>query len=732
MRSIRTLHVETGMHSLGGPAQVVYLMTGLRDRGHEAILVCPKGSSVSRHAAAAGLDVITVPLRTDLDLSFVLRLLRIIKRVKPDIVHLHSRRGADIMGGIAARLAHVPAVVLSRRIDNPVRRGLISYLKYGPLCDRIIAVSNGVAKALIKGGVDTAKITRVHSVADAKKYQKKGSEEKVRAEFGLDEDTNVIAVISQLIERKGHRFLFQGAPKILESFPKTAFLILGEGRLENDLRKLAASLGIEDKVIFAGFRNNIGELLSIVTVLVHPATMEGFANCALQAMAAEVPVVATAVGGMPESVQDGVNGILVPPRDVDALADAVTRLLGAPELRRTMGEAGRRMVEKQFSVDGMVEGVLAVYRDALDIEKERPTSHAETGESLPTSRIRARSRRALARPRRIACFHLNQVGDLIFSLPALYNLRMGFPEAHIASVARPPCRELLLLSGLVDQVIERPRRPFGSNLRVASHLRRERFDLAVVFSTSLGMASLALLSGAPVRAGFTHSKGKLFLTQHVAWSPPPSPQNNLRLVEAIGCPVVKTDYVRLIRPAGPDQEEARRILEAVGIGPDDQIAILAPGTSSRREVKSWSDAGFAEVADRLASEYGLKPVIVGSDSGTQICDLSKGTTDLTGKTSLSSLVAILDRARILIGVDSGVMHLAAAVGTPVVALFGPSDPAVTGPQGEGHQVVKADVHCAPCLKAECRIGRPCMEEITADMVFSAMASLLENAPIDSR
>ncbi len=273
------------------------------------------------------------------------------------------------MGGIAARLARVPAVILSRRIDNPVRRGLLSYLKYGPLCDRIIAISNGVADALIKGRVNPNKITRVRSVADAKCYQKKGSEAKIRAQFDLDEDTNVVAIIAQLIERKGHRFLFQAAPKILQAFPKTVFLVLGEGELQKDLHELAAQLNIQDKVVFAGFRNDIGEILSIVTVLAHPPTMEGLGVAILQAMAAEVPIVATSVGGIPEAVQDGVNGILIPPRDVEALSDAVIRLLGAPDLRHTMGTAGRRIVEEQFSVDGMVEGVLSVYYDTLKLEK---------------------------------------------------------------------------------------------------------------------------------------------------------------------------------------------------------------------------------------------------------------------------------------------------------------------------------------------------------------------------
>jgi len=368
LQSIRTLHVETGMHSLGGPAQVIYLITGLRDRGHDARLVCPKGSSVSRHAAEAGLDVITVPLWTDLDASFVFRLYRIIKRTKPDIVHLHSRRGADIMGGVAARLAHAPAIVLSRRIDNPIRRGLLSKLKYGSLCDRIIAISDAVTSALLEGGVNPTKITRVRSAVDAKAYELNPNG-RFRRALGIPAGKHVIGIVGQLIERKGHRYLLDAMPAILERFPDTVLVALGHGPLLARLRHHAKSLGIEQDVMFVGFRNDMPHILRELDVLVHPATMEGLGVAVLQAMAAELPVVTTAAGGMPEAVQDGVSGILVPPRGVEALSDAVIRLLAAPELRRTMGAAGRRIVEEQFSVDGMVEGILSVYRSALGLPR---------------------------------------------------------------------------------------------------------------------------------------------------------------------------------------------------------------------------------------------------------------------------------------------------------------------------------------------------------------------------
>ncbi|MHB0912497.1 MAG: glycosyltransferase [Armatimonadota bacterium] len=362
---IRSLHVETGMHALGGPAQVEYLVAGLKKLGHEACLVCPEGSSISKHAEAAGLDVITVPLHTDLDARFIFRLCRIIRDFKPDVVHLHSRRGADIMGGIAARTCRVPAVVLSRRIDDPVKKGLLSKLKYGPLCDRIIAISNGIVEALRKGGIREDKIICVRSVVDAKRYQSDATPADVREELGINNGAKVIAVIAQLIERKGHRFLFQAAPRILEAHPDTVFLVLGEGKLEDDLKRQAGALGIGDRVIFAGFRDDISRVLKAIDLLVHPATMEGLGIAILQAMAACVPVVATHVGGIPESVRDGITGLLIPPKNPDAVADAVIRLLGDPGMRRRMGDAGRGIVESEFSVDTMVEGVLSVYRQVL-------------------------------------------------------------------------------------------------------------------------------------------------------------------------------------------------------------------------------------------------------------------------------------------------------------------------------------------------------------------------------
>jgi ADP-heptose:LPS heptosyltransferase len=330
----------------------------------------------------------------------------------------------------------------------------------------------------------------------------------------------------------------------------------------------------------------------------------------------------------------------------------------------------------------------------------------------------------LDEPHRIACFHLNQIGDLLFSLPAIHNLRQRYPDAEIISVARPLLKDILRMSRLVDKVIERPDGPFGSALGVISKLRSEHPDLALVFSTSFGMGTIAGLCGAPVRVGFDDYRTNPFLTHRAPRIRPPSLQNNLKLLEAVGCPVVKRDYAGLIHPDETEMEQAEAVLKSVGIDPGETFAVLAPSTSWRREVKCWSDEGFAQVADDLMRQFGVKSIVVGLNNGCRISEMTSNAVDLSGRTSLPVLAAVLGRAAVFIGVDSGVMHLASAMETPVVGLYGPSDPSQTGPQGGPSRALYADLPCRPCLRPTCEDGSKCMEMITPDRVLTAVHSLI--------
>lgn len=359
MTTLTVVHVEGGRHFYGGALQVYYLLRGLAARGVRNTLVCPKGSAIAQAAAEVG-EVRALPMGGDVDFGFIGRLCAVLRAERPAVLHLHSRRGAEVLGGIAGRLAQVPCV-LTRRVDNPERRTIVRF-KY-KLYDRVITVSDGIRRVLLSQGVPAAKMQTVHSAVDSAKYRPGCRWSGWRESFDLPSDALVVGMGAQLIERKGHRYLFDAVPRVLAAVPSARFLILGRGPLDAQLREDVARRGLSQKIRFLGFRDDVDRLMPCFDLLVHPAVMEGMGNILLQAAACEVPIVASAAGGIPEVVRDGVNGRLVPPRDVQALADALIELLSDAKRRRRMGADGRRIVEKEFSIDDMVEAYLRVYRE---------------------------------------------------------------------------------------------------------------------------------------------------------------------------------------------------------------------------------------------------------------------------------------------------------------------------------------------------------------------------------
>ena len=326
---------------------------------------------------------------------------------------------------------------------------------------------------------------------------------------------------------------------------------------------------------------------------------------------------------------------------------------------------------------------------------------------------------------RIACFHLNQIGDFAFSLPALKSIRDSFPDSVITSVVRPSQREMMESTGLVDEIVCRSGGINLDKLRLARYLASLKFDIAVVFSQSAECAVLSFLSRAPVRVGFINTSLGSLLTKQIDFKHPPSTQNNLHLVETIGGRITQRDYVNLLKPTVTQIDRASKILSDYGISQDDNIVTFSPGTSGRRSVKEWTDEGYAAVGRYLISR-GLKVVILGTEPAHGIINGCGDIIDLSGKTNLGEAVAILDRSLTLVAVDSGVLHLCAATGTRVVGLYGPSNHNITGPQGAGHIVVTSGADCSPCVRTQCSNGRKCMLDITADEVISAIDKVIGN------
>lgn len=361
---MRILHVEGGRHLYGGAFQVLHLVRGLAARGHENLLACPRGCALAG-AAAPFAEVHGLPMHGDADLLMVGRLYRLIRASRPDLVHLHSRIGADIMGGIAARLAGVP-VIHTRRVDNPEPRWLVA-LKYR-LHDRVIAISDGIGRVLVDEGLPSAKLRVVRSAIDYERYVASTPVEcaAIRARLQVSADAFLIGVIAQLIPRKGHRFLLDALPELIAAHPEIQVRFFGQGPLADDLQRRIEVAGLSRHVRLAGFRDDLPEILPALDLVVHPALMEGLGVSLLQAASAGVPIVASRAGGIPEAVREGENGRLVPPGDVAALRAAIGTLLDEPKRRRALGMGGRALMAREFSIDAMVEGNLAVYRELLD------------------------------------------------------------------------------------------------------------------------------------------------------------------------------------------------------------------------------------------------------------------------------------------------------------------------------------------------------------------------------
>ena len=360
---MKILHVETGRHLYGGPQQVIYLARALRDMGHDNLIVCPPGSGIDNAAREAGIPVRNLFCAGDLDLPFAYRLAQFIGQSKPDIVHCHSRRGADVLGGLAASFADVPAVV-SRRVDNTEMR-LVAALRYRPF-RKVIAISEAIAAELRDRGVEPERLAIIRSAVDVTRFDKGGDCTGFRKEYGVPDDALLIAAAGQLIPRKGHRYLLQAVAELGTDKTGLRVLIFGEGYLRGQLQAQAEALGIADVVTLAGFREDLDDFVGCFDIFVHPALAEGLGVAALKAAAAGVPVVGFEAGGLREAVVNDETGILVPPEDAGALHRAIARLLADEHLRTRLGRAGKKRMQDDFSIATMAEEHVALYESVID------------------------------------------------------------------------------------------------------------------------------------------------------------------------------------------------------------------------------------------------------------------------------------------------------------------------------------------------------------------------------
>jgi glycosyltransferase involved in cell wall biosynthesis len=371
---IVSLHVNTEPTWRGGEQQTLYLLEGLEKRGHPVTLCVQRDAPLVERARDAGIDVLPMRMRGEADPVAMARLAGVIRKRRPEIVHCHTSHAHTLVAA-AARLVSRrmrPRILLSRRVDFSIYRhsfiGLNGF-KYR-LVDQIVAISERIRDVLLEDGLDASRIEVVHSGIDPTRFSVARPCD-LRAEFGFPDTTQVIVNVAYFADHKGQRFLVEAAPKILRACPETALLLVGDGELRPALQALAAELGVAERVLFPGFRRDVPEILLGADLYAMPSLLEGLGTSVLDALVCGLPVVAARAGGIPEMIHHGENGLLVPPKDADALAEALIRLLKDPAECERFARAGPETVAERYTVDHMVEGNLRVYERLLAERRTR-------------------------------------------------------------------------------------------------------------------------------------------------------------------------------------------------------------------------------------------------------------------------------------------------------------------------------------------------------------------------
>jgi glycosyltransferase involved in cell wall biosynthesis len=374
---MRVAHIIKVVRAAGAERHLLTLLSGLRGQGidaHLIVLVEPANDMQSYvdDAKALGIPVERIPIQRHFDAPLLQRLRNHLRTLQPDVVHTHLLH-ADLYGIPAARWAGVPIVVSSRHNDNSFRRRFpirqMNQLLWR-MADAGIGISDAISRFSVE--VEGAPVEKIHRIyyglEAAKPLDRASARAAITSELSLPDDVVLVGMVCRLIEQKGVSDGLRAFSLTAKHHPSAHLLIAGEGPLRTALESEASELGIQNRVHFLGWRGDIPALMAALDIFLMPSLWEGFGLVLLEAMAQTVSVIATRVSAIPEIVINDETGLLVPARDVEALAAALENLLADKPLRQYMGLQGQDRLETEFSAARMVGETAALYFTLLDMQ----------------------------------------------------------------------------------------------------------------------------------------------------------------------------------------------------------------------------------------------------------------------------------------------------------------------------------------------------------------------------
>ncbi len=363
-RRIRVVEVLATGSNGGAQEHLHSLVTRLDASRYDVSVVALSTGSAVRKLQRAGVAVLVID---DPDDSIAVGALAAhLSEVRADVVHAHMYRAETVatraviaLGEAGQRRPYLTATIHSSRIRSLEDQRHLRELT--PHMDRLIAVSRAIERKLVDEQRTSAPVSLVYNGVDLERYDNQEACCTLPEEYGMEPGSQIVGVVARLEPEKGHPTLLEAWPAVLRAVPDAYLLIVGEGSRRDALEAQARELRIAHRVVFTGRRDDVPAVTAALDVAVLPSYREAQGMVILEAMALSRPVVASNVGGIPEMIEDGVTGLLVPPHDAEALAGAIVRLLKNHPLADTLGRAGHDMVHDRFCIELMVNAIESIY-----------------------------------------------------------------------------------------------------------------------------------------------------------------------------------------------------------------------------------------------------------------------------------------------------------------------------------------------------------------------------------
>jgi glycosyltransferase involved in cell wall biosynthesis len=370
--SFTILHTEWSRGWGGQEMRIVAESTAFRRRGYNMMIACHPESEIFKEARVAGIPTVPFRIRHGMDLSALLRFIRILRVNRVDLVHTHSSPDAWVCG-MAACLARVP-VVRSRHLSTPISPSYPSYFLYMKLADRVITSGQTIKDVMVRRNrMLPERIISIPAGIEVSRFSPGIDPTPVWKEFGLRAEDFIVGIVAVLRSWKGHQYLIEAVHTLVVRGIPAKLLIVGTGPQERNIRRKIQRLQLEDHVVLTGYRKDVPALMSAMNCIVLPSTgNEATSQVLPQALSMKVPVLGTEVGGIPEVVVPHQTGLLVPPRDSRRLSEALIWIYEHPEETAAMAELGYHYIHANFTFDKMIERTEQVYLNLLRPRRPRP------------------------------------------------------------------------------------------------------------------------------------------------------------------------------------------------------------------------------------------------------------------------------------------------------------------------------------------------------------------------